>query len=178
MKEIINKSENFGMHSKSDFEQKLVLLIKKSICNKYTDNFFGGKHKLTIREVIVRILRFTGIYFLIKKLIKKRERDLLINSFKYLYDRLEDSYSKNLIIQVLAYRLLGYRKVKLPMNDGNYLQNIREVGKNIVNQEDYILSNFQNRKFYLHDISPYGFSGKIYYTTAGIFHSFVNKAYE
>ncbi len=174
MKEIINKSENFSMYSKSDFEQELASLIKESICNKYTDNFFGGKHKLTIRGIIVSILRFTGIYFL----IKKRERDSLINSFKYLYDRLGDNYSKKLIIQVLAYRLLGHRKVKLPMNDGNYLQHIRKVEKNIINQDDYILSNFQNRKFYLYDISPYGFPGKIYYTAAGIFHCFIDRAYE
>jgi FkbM family methyltransferase len=174
MKEFINKSKNFNIYGKGNFEKELAFLIKKNIHNKYTDNFFGSKPKLTIRGIIISILRFSGIYFL----IKKRERSLLINSFKYLYDRLEDSYSKKLIIQVLAFRLLGHKKIKLPMNDGNYLQYIKEVDKNIINQNDYIVSNFQNKKFYLYNISPYGFLGKIYYTAAGIFHCFVDKAYE
>lgn len=161
-----------------DFELKLANFVNECKKNNYEDNFFKeGKKVLTpirrIKIFIYNILYSLGLVFW-----KKDARDILIESFKYLYGCVEDEYSKDLMIKVLTYRLLGHKRVKLPMNDGKYLQKIKKIEKNLLNKNNYIQTNFNDWKLYLFDLAVYGFPAKIYYTPKGIYHRFVNREYE
>ncbi|MDD4892868.1 MAG: FkbM family methyltransferase [Candidatus Rickettsiella isopodorum] len=167
------------MNNQTEFEQAVALSIRKNVGNDYKDNLLEERHKKLKRIIKKQLVSYSvrAAYFIgVSFLMRKKERTL-IKSFQYLYERLNDQYSKALLIQVLTYRLLGYRKVKLPMNDGHYLENIQKVEKSIVDKEAYINSNI-NQKFYLHDLNKYGYFAKIYIPALSIFYQFIQKAYE
>ena len=43
-----------------------------------------------------------------------------LSNFEWFYDRLHESASRRLLIQLLAYRALGHRRIKLPLNTPEY----------------------------------------------------------
>src|SRR5947209_4478015 len=50
-----------------------------------------------------------------------------LNIGEYLFTRLADQSSRDLLIKLMAFRLLGYRHVKLPRNTPEYWQGIERV---------------------------------------------------
>jgi FkbM family methyltransferase len=50
-----------------------------------------------------------------------------LEAFESLYDQLEDSYSKSMLIDLLRFRVLGNRKVKLPINHKGYWEMYHSV---------------------------------------------------
>lgn len=43
-----------------------------------------------------------------------------IERYQWLYDRLDDDESRTLLVKLLAYRALGHRYIKLPLNTPEY----------------------------------------------------------
>jgi len=171
------------MDDKNIFFLKLIGRIADSINNEYFDNYsvarFGKeKNKQNIIQKIAKIfgyIKADNSHAILKTIIQS---DLLITSSEYLFYHLSDNYSKELLIKVLVYRLLGYKKVKLPMNDGNYFKSIDEIEKCVINKKDYIDTDFKKWKLLLFDLNKFGFPCKLYFTPAGIYHQFIYKSYE
>ncbi len=94
-----------------------------------------------------------------------------------LYDLLEDEYSKTMLVKVIAYRILGYRKVKLPLNTSDYQSNKRNMFS-LIRSSDTIQSKFMNWELNYFELDKIGFSLNLYHRPIGVLTTFVLKHYE
>lgn len=108
------------------------------------------------------------------------EYRLKVNRFSgvgYLYDRLEDPVSKDLLVKLMAFRAMGHRKVKLPQNTQEHWDNIRKIESlDIVGPP--ISVDFMNLILQLRDLSPLGYNMRAYCTGGGGSYIFLQKQYE
>ena len=102
-----------------------------SFNNDYQDNWdeqlFGAESllpfpqqglKQQIKQRINKLLDSVGLHDPIEPalmLLKPNEEH-----FQWIYQRLVDDESRELMVQVLSFRALGYRRVKLPINNTHY----------------------------------------------------------
>lgn len=66
-----------------------------------------------------------------------------LDNFSFIYDALDDDYSKSLLIKLLAYRIMGGRKVRLPLNNPEYWEGVREI-RNLVIKNEQMPIKFEN----------------------------------
>lgn len=95
----------------------------------------------------------------------------------YLYDRLEDGASKDLLVKLMAFRAMGHRKVKLPQNNPDYWNNIRRI-ENLEVVGQPVSVDFMNLTLQLRDLSPLGYGMRAYCTSGGGSYIFLQKQYE
>lgn len=93
-----------------------------------------------------------------------------------LYDLLNDNQSKQLLIKLLAYRILGYKKVKLPRNTKKYWDDIDTIRK-LNSGKDNININFLNLELVLMDLASIGYKVKLNATAEGVAATFVQQQY-
>ena len=94
-----------------------------------------------------------------------------------LYENLANQSSRDLLVKVIAYRILGYRKVKLPLNTGDYFTT-RQVMHNLIGRQEAIIPGFMDWKLDYFELDSLGFPIRLYYTPLGIHTLFVLKQYE
>lgn len=97
--------------------------------------------------------------------------------FSYLYTLLADDVSKRLFIKLIAYKILGYQKVKLPRNNAKYWNDIEQI-KKLDNGKGALQIKFADLQLGLHDLSPIGFNLKVNVTPVGAATIFTQKQYE
>jgi FkbM family methyltransferase len=100
-----------------------------------------------------------------------------VEGIGYLYSRLVDQQSKELLVKLFLYRTMGHRKVKLPRNSPEYWSGIKRVASLPIAGEPLHLE-FMNATLELRDLSSLGFSLRVYCTPTGGSYSFVQKQYE
>ncbi|SRR5258707_2879768 len=93
------------------------------------------------------------------------------------YDLLADEYSKAILVKVLAYRLLGQRKVKLPLNNASYWSQ-RERIQSLMKSSDTIRVDFPKLALNHLDLGEIGYPIELYFAPAGVMATFVLKQYE
>ncbi len=93
------------------------------------------------------------------------------------YDLLADEYSKAILVKVLAYRLLGQRKVKLPLNNASYWSQ-RERIQSLIKSSDTIRVDFPKLALNHLDLGEIGYPIELYFAPAGVMATFVLKQYE
>lgn len=65
------------------------------------------------------------------------------------YSHLHDDCSKDCLIEVITFRILGHRKTKL-RNNNHQLRSLKDEVQSTAEKSDFIISNFNGRKSYLH----------------------------
>ncbi len=93
----------------------------------------------------------------------------------FIYKNL-DEQSRQLLVKIIAYRALGYRRVKLPLNNGEYwaaLERVKSL-KDPNNKIDPHFLHFVLEKF---DLQPIGYDIKLYFTDLGIVVDFIIEQY-
>jgi len=175
----------------SNYFPRLIQEILLSLFNDYDDNYdpyrFGKKEESQtykgtklVRKAIRENLNKNG-YFNIQDInemaINKFENASWVNYFSFLYDKLEDEESKNLLIKIVAYRLLGHRKVKLPLNTNTFWKEL-EIIENKLDKENYIDVEFMNFRLHYSDLSFLNIPLKLFYTEMGLYIDFFIKQYE
>lgn len=167
------------------FTKSLTLKIKESLNNHFGrenyDEYRFGPYKEShegwlekLKWHIKRLINYRGI--------NNPEKYLQsINYFQY-EDALEKLYkildekSRNLLVQLIAYRALGFRKVKLPLNTPDYHRNLENIIA-LLDKNDFIQTTFLNTKIYKANLRSLGYNLDIYYTPTGILTDFVNEQY-
>lgn len=108
------------------FFSNLFIAISDNIRNNYSDNYdferFGDepKEKKTIKYILLQKLkkRFRIVDYNEIKMIEIL--DPYFDRMEQVYSILQDDYSKGVYIKLIAYKILGYKKVKLPLNTPEY----------------------------------------------------------
>lgn len=146
-----------------DFKLSLIQKLLECHGNNHTDNWdefrFGKETKLNSSRFIPKIscmLNRKGYtHFVQTKQLLYYTDYILTNFWKYLestYDLLEDQKSKKIYVEVIAHKILGYKKVKLESNNFQRLELINEI-KKFRDREKSLQSNFKNEKLYLFKFS-------------------------
>lgn len=172
------------MDSKKPFLTHLINEINKNKKNNYSDNWdyvlLGDQslQKVTLKAKLNHIAaRF---------LPQKYYNDLLfyyylkghLDGLGYLYDNLDDDCSRQLLVQVITYRVLGHRNYKLPLSNQKYWDNLKLAESTIIDKNDFINPNF--REFLLHkmDLRKIGYPITFYFSPLGVLIDFIIKQYE
>lgn len=160
---------------KSNLEKKILQSMSNNFGIENYDEYRFGKYLLrknsllqNVKNFIKEIIKLKQYRY--KKFLKKFESDL-----QYTWERL-DSQGKDLIVSILAYRLLGYKKVKLPLNNSAYWRSF-EVVKTLKDSKDIYSSNFMHFTLEKFDLSPIGFNVKLYFSDSGIVPDFIFEQY-
>jgi FkbM family methyltransferase len=74
------------------------------------------------------------------------------SSLNWLYNKLEDEESKQLLVKIMAFRYLGHRKVKLPLNNLQYWHNLKNM-EIMADKTDFIQICFNNLVWKLYKIN-------------------------
>lgn len=105
--------------------------------------------------------------------IKLRQYD----GIEYLYDLLEDLYSKELLVKLFAFRAMGHRKIKLPQSNPEHWNNIKRVEQlEIIGPPLPI--EFMDITLQQRDLKPIGFDMSAYCTGGGGSYIFLQRQYE
>lgn len=85
----------------------------------------------------------------------------LFPDLDWLYETLADDVSRDLLVQLVAYRLMGKRAVKLPLNTPAYWKQVEEL-RGLADPDDSIAIDFIDWKLFLHDLTPIGYPVHLY----------------
>jgi FkbM family methyltransferase len=103
---------------------------------------------------------------------------LNVNNFGivWLYKHLENRDSKQLLIDIIAYRILGHRYVKLLVNNQDYWNSINTIG-NLSDKKQIIPIKFLGWQLKLFDVSKIGYKLNMFNTLSGITSTFLLEQY-
>jgi len=97
--------------------------------------------------------------------------------FEEVYSLYNDKYSVELMVDLLAYYVMGQRYIKLNCNSPDYWTNIKKVEK--ISQDDKrIESSFDGEKLTYHDLKMIGLPYEVYLNAVCIVREFMLKQYE
>ena len=189
--------------SNNSFVRELEREISRNRLNDYSDNFdhiqlgpaprtspmwrqCGAELKQRLKELAKRLLqplrpyakpikRAFYYYFLPAKFFKREIEQY--QDVSLLYDLLADDSSRYLLVKLFAYRILGYRKVKLPRNYPQYWRDIESID-NYRTDATPIKIRFMDASLALYDLSPLSYKLRVYASGPGIACAFVQKQYE
>jgi len=163
------------------FGHRLLKEISKSTKNNFTDNYdeirFGKMPKakqLVEKNVHQKLLKKDFVKLRLGVFDEIMER---FDAFEGLYALLNDQASKDLLVKLLAYRAMGHKKVKLPLSQADYWEQLESIEKHAQKQET-IDPGHLHFKLYKYNLEALGFPLQFFHTSKGIFTDFVLKQYE
>lgn len=173
------------MVTNDDFYIALQIKINTSFFNDFEDNRdirrFGSD---PYRKSGVR--KFIKENILNKRFLNRGELNQYKDNYKSmipylpslsnLYVSLKDEASRKLLIDLLAYRLLGYRKVKLPTNTPERNETITQL-YNEYQKAEQIDTGYKDWKLRKYDMSQYGFDMSLLFSPEGIYVDFILQQY-
>jgi len=138
------------------FTYKLIHTVLLNITNDYNDNhdfYRFGKFPIQKRSIKTRIKEYI-LYSILRVYPYQIKTNEIIHKLEYIkpylknledvYILLEDEKSKDLFVLLIAYRILGEKKIKLPLNTKEYWDAIIEIEKTKL--DDTIEVNFVGDK--------------------------------
>lgn len=155
--------------------------------NNFTDNYDVrrfGVLKLSLRQRIVLLVSFLRAAGGLMKggtdsQMRRSALNLVephIDHFEWLYQNFADEESKQILLQVLAFRALGHRRVKLPLNNPQYWSTIEKLERLAANTETIELG-FKNWKAHKMDLSSIGYPIQLYVPPTGPLYAFILEQY-
>ncbi len=196
---VKQKSKNY-----SNFEEHLFDKLKSGRFNNYEDNydtFFRGQQpvKKNVMDAFIRNVKeissadavvvelkaktaqlafFLKEQFSLYLFPKHYFRNALAQNkkFEFLYQKLSDPGSRELLVSLLAYRCLGFRKIKLPRNSLAYWEGI-ERARSLDTGIPPIRIPFLTWPLHCFNVKPLGFNMKVYAYAQAIAINFIQKQY-
>lgn len=163
-------------------EKKLLQCRYNSFGAENYDNYrFGEFPKvdtppqsslLKIKNVIKKILRYRK-----RKFLKAYEEFLLKydGGLQRIYEQISND-GRELLVDIIAYRLLGYKKVKLPLNNKKYWDTI-EITNSLVDKDDIYNPNFLHFILQKCDLRKIGYDIQLYLSGIGVAIDFIIEQY-
>ena len=95
---------------------------------------------------------------------------------EWLYNRLIDEQSRQIMLKVLAYRIMGYRKVKLPVNSPSYWSKLAELEARASDAESFV-TGFRDWRLWQMNLAPEGFPFELFVSPEVVISQFVLEQY-
>jgi len=164
----------------SSFAQALNNAIEQYRTNEYSDNYdyrrFGSPaalpFKRCLKSSIKKILESFGLRANpVRTQLANDEPEL-----QWIYERLQDNESKQLMVDVMAYRVLGHRKVKLPLNTPQYWAKLEGLESQADNSNSIDLG-YMGWKLDSYDLTEEGYPIRVYARAPGVFTQMLLQQY-
>ena len=172
---------------KSDFTIALMNELTSSMTNCYgQDNWDPerfGPYKSTLKSSLIAKLNGLlagrlAIVPLTNATNPDWEKfDRSVDALSALYELLADEPSKATLVQLITYRLLGPRKVKLSLNTASYWSQRKQVQRLVKSREGIAVSMPRAVLNHL-TLVKIGYPIELYYTLGGVVSTFMLKQYE
>jgi len=130
----------------------------------FVKSFFAKKGFLYQRDVLSNLSKAM-------KFIEPHYSELEI-----VYNLFDEHYSKDLFVKIIAFRCLGNKKIKLPLNNQDYW-NYYVAAEKLVDKSDFIQTNFNDWRLYRAHLEDIGYPIKLYCTIRSIVSQFMLKQY-
>ncbi len=171
-----------------NFKSALNLKLLQSDANDFgIDNYdeyrYGpypyNKVQTPKKNLVIRIKSF------IKQTIKSDKESSLYAHVEFLKNyenRLQNIYSnlseecQNLLVELIAYRLLGYQKVKLKLNNTEFWKAV-ELGNSLEDQDDIYDPHFMHFILKKCHLKKIGYNLKFYFLGMGVAIDFILEQY-
>lgn len=176
----------------NDFKNALNKKIKQSIKNNYgIENYdeyrFGSYPTNSNNKNAWELLSLKNLKKVVKKIIGHHpENKQYFKSANELVDKHLTNINKIwanisktdqvLYVSLIAYMILGYKKVKLPRNNSEYWKAI-EITKSLSNPNDTYDPKFMHFILKKFDLNPVGFNIKLYFSELGIAIDYIIEQY-
>ena len=101
-------------------------------------------------------------------------------AWQWIYERLANEKSKYLLLNVLAYRIIGWKLTKLPLDSDNFwkmMDYLRAVEKAQSNT-DVINTGFHKLRLKNFNLEEFGYPVKVYSDAFGVFNEFIYSQYK
>jgi len=166
---------------KSEFYISLIEELLPSLTRNYDDNYdyhrFGRlPFKQRMKDLVKGMLHIYGFCRIdsdrLTSFLNNREFEI----YEYLYETLNDAGSRNLLLKIISYRLLGHKKVKLPLSDAGMLQQMDEA-YTFSNPNEIIPLKFMNWKLRKCDLSTLNYPINLYCTPPDMVTQFMLRQY-
>jgi FkbM family methyltransferase len=159
---IQSQYNNFGVEN---FDEFLFGPFNK-------ENVLSQSSFFKIKNVFKRIIRYRKTPFL------KMQNEFLVkynDGLQRIYEKI-NSDGQKLLVEIIAFRLLGYKKIKLSRNNNEYWNAI-EIGNSLLTSDDTYDPHFLN--FILHkcDLKKIGYNIQLYSTGLGVATNFILEQY-
>ena len=137
---------------------------------KYVErNEFVKNISLRIKNVLKILIRYKirveGIDWIGKYLVRLQR----------IYDAI-DLYGKSLLVDLIAYKVLGHKKIWLKRNNAQYHNGIT-IGNSLADMSDVYDPHFMHMTLPKLNLSPIGFDVQMYFTGAGASTDFILEQY-
>lgn len=158
------------MNFNNAIKKKVQLSKKNSYGLENLEGYKLREHTQPFFKKTISLLK----YFL----KRKYNRYLILYVYKKDFNRLFkllDERSKNLLVELMAYKIMGYKKIKLSINNESYsikfqkIKDLEKKGANIPNL------GFKGLRFF--NLDKLGYEIKILYTFEGVMMDFVLEQY-
>jgi hypothetical protein len=144
----------------ANFYKEINNKIIMSLSNEFYDNFdfeirkfsIKSRYKVIIEKYLNKILKLFNNNRTVN-IFHTSYFSKNIEYFEFFYNLLNDDKSKQKYIEILAYKILGFTKVKLSLNNNNFW-NMRKKSE-IYKKSKSIPSNFRNGKLYLYELKKW-----------------------
>ncbi len=170
----------------NNFSRALKTKIDQSQSNNYGvenyDEFRFGKYKepkkpskgfvYELKQVVKKLIGHKSLQFDINQVdwIRNHQQGL-----ERIYERLNDQ-GKGLLIDLIAYRKLGFKKVKLPRNSKQYWDAMAK-GDSLADPNDTYDPHFMHFILNKFDLNPIGYDIKLYFSGGAIAIDYILEQY-
>ncbi len=137
----------------------------------FKEPFVQTKHGL--KYYIKKLIKFQSDFSKYKPLTKLL--DTYGEGLDFFYCQLNQN-DKKILVKIIAYRVLGPRKVKLPLNTEAYWKLFDRVAER-VSKDDTLDPGFMHFKLKRTDLRTFGYPIDFYFTEAGIVTDFIIEQY-
>ena len=164
------------------YRQQITNCLRNDFDDNWDEYRFGPENMWPRKGVlydtknyIKKLLSTFGLYDQ-----KKAYESLLgsnVEHFQWVYQNLADQESRRLLIQVLSFRALGYRRVKLPLNNSSYWEAMKNAEKLTLSSESIDLG-CKGRRAHKIDTTSVGYNIELFTTPLNYVCVFVLHHYE
>jgi FkbM family methyltransferase len=168
------------------FIDSYVGLVRWAVANDYEDNHdanrFGpetGRPALLARWLRRLALKLGLIPVTEVEIALRASLDLLrdnTDNLQWLYTQLKDDQSRRLLIQLAAFRALGHRKIKLPLNCPRHWSALKRAAE-LAERGERLSINFNSWSLSRMDLREWGYPLTIYTTAPAVVTQFVEEQY-
>ncbi len=164
------------------YRQNISICLKNDFKDNWDERRFGAEKQLAllagkqkIKQPITKLFSLINLCDPIETYVSSLKPNT--EQFQWVYQRFVDDESRQLLVQVLSFRALGYRHVKLPTNNAHYWETVENAERLALNSESIDLG-WQGRRAYKMDLSSIGYRIKLFYVPFAIIYVFVLHQYE
>jgi len=156
-------SNNFGLENYDELR-----------FGKYIISENGAKKKKSLSQIIKQIVKDAIGYVNFDS-----SRINWLNKYQHNLQRIYDHLNKDgkfLLVELIAYRHLGYKRVRLKRNNYEFQQAIA-LGESLANANDTYDPHFMHFILEKMDLNPIGHNIKLYFSGAGVAIDFIIEQY-